>query len=166
LSEIAVIVRTAVGLVEALPAVEFTRDGEPTTVCVSNFSYLYWSLAQQVAHHTINGCPLRPGDLLASGTISGPPPESAGCLLERTWRGTKPIDLANGQTRRFLEDGDRVTTAVIAGHGAFLARAAARRAGLHIASHDLISADTPRAIGAETAFAAARLLERWLRAQP
>ncbi|HEY8794062.1 MAG TPA: hydantoinase/oxoprolinase family protein [Gemmatimonadaceae bacterium] len=59
-----------------------------------------------------------------------------------------------------------LTTAVIAGHGAFLARAAARRAGLHIASHDLISADTPRAIGAETAFAAARLLERWLRAQP
>jgi fumarylacetoacetase len=85
------------------------RDGEPTTVCVSNFSYLYWSLAQQVAHHTINGCPLRPGDLLASGTISGPTPESAGCLLERTWRGTKPISLSGGVTRRFLEDGDRVT---------------------------------------------------------
>ena len=84
-------------------------DGEATTVCVSNFSHLYWSLGQQVAHHTINGCPLRPGDLLASGTISGPTPESAGCLLERTWRGTKPITLANGQTRRFLEDGDRVT---------------------------------------------------------
>ena len=84
-------------------------DGEATTVCVSNFSHLYWSLVQQVAHHTINGCPLRPGDLLASGTISGPTPESAGCLLERTWRGTKPIALANGQTRRFLEDGDRVT---------------------------------------------------------
>ena len=85
------------------------HDGEATTVCVSNFSYLYWSLAQQVAHHTINGCPLRPGDLLASGTISGPTPESAGCLLERTRRGTKPIPLQGGQTRRFLEDGDRVT---------------------------------------------------------
>jgi fumarylacetoacetase len=93
-------------------------DGEPTTVCVSNFSHLYWSLAQQVAHHTINGCPLRPGDLLASGTISGPTPESAGCLLERTWRGTKPIALADGQTRRFLEDGDRVTmTAWCLGEG-------------------------------------------------
>ena len=85
------------------------RDGEATTVCVSNFSHLYWSLSQQVAHHTINGCPLRPGDLLASGTISGPTPESAGCLLERTWRGTKPVALVGGQTRRFLEDGDRVT---------------------------------------------------------
>ena len=69
----------------------------------------YWSLSQQLAHHTVNGCPLKPGDLLASGTISGPTPESAGCLLERTWRGTKPITLAGGQTRRFLEDGDRVT---------------------------------------------------------
>ena len=94
------------------------RDGEPTTVCVSNFSYLYWSLTQQVAHHTINGCPLRPGDLLASGTISGPTPESAGCLLERTWRGTKPLALSGGATRRFLEDGDRVTmTAWCQGEG-------------------------------------------------
>jgi fumarylacetoacetase len=75
----------------------------------SNFRHLYWSLRQQVAHHTVNGCPLRPGDLLASGTISGPTPDSLGCLLELTWRGTRPLVLPDGQARRFLEDGDRVT---------------------------------------------------------
>jgi fumarylacetoacetase len=86
---------------------ETMRD--PLIICKSNFKYLYWSLKQQVAHHTINGCPLRPGDLLASGTISGPTPDSLGCLLESTWRGSKPLTLPGGQTRRFLEDGDRVT---------------------------------------------------------
>jgi fumarylacetoacetase len=75
----------------------------------SNFKYLYWSLAQQVAHHTVNGCPLRPGDLLASGTVSGPTPDSLGCLLELTWRGTRPLALADAETRTFLQDGDRVT---------------------------------------------------------
>jgi fumarylacetoacetase len=78
-------------------------------ICRSNFRHLYWSLAQQVAHHTINGCNLMPGDLLASGTISGPAAESRGCMLELTWRGTQPITLSSGETRRFLEDGDRVT---------------------------------------------------------
>jgi fumarylacetoacetase len=81
----------------------------PWRVCVSNFRHLYWSLAQQAAHHTVNGCPLRPGDLLASGTVSGPTPDALGCLLELTWRGTKPLTLPSGETRRFLEDGDRVT---------------------------------------------------------
>jgi fumarylacetoacetase len=81
----------------------------PVTVCTSNFRSLYWSLAQQVLHHTVNGCPLRPGDLLASGTISGPTPDSFGSLLELTWRGTKPLSLPSGEMRRFLEDGDRVT---------------------------------------------------------
>jgi fumarylacetoacetase len=78
-------------------------------ICRSNFRHLYWSLAQQVAHHTINGCNLRPGDLLASGTISGATPDSYGSLLELSWRGSKPIALANGETRTFLQDGDRVT---------------------------------------------------------
>ncbi len=81
----------------------------PERICVSNFRHLYWSLAQQVAHHTVNGCPLLPGDLLASGTVSGPVPESVGSMLERTWRGTKPLTLSSGEMRRFLEDGDRVT---------------------------------------------------------
>lgn len=78
-------------------------------VSATNFDRLYWSLRQQVAHHTVNGCPLRPGDLLASGTVSGPTPDSCGSMLELTWRGTRPLTLADGTTRRFLEDGDRVT---------------------------------------------------------
>jgi 2-keto-4-pentenoate hydratase/2-oxohepta-3-ene-1,7-dioic acid hydratase in catechol pathway len=75
----------------------------------SNFRYLYWNMAQQLAHHTITGCNMRPGDLLASGTISGPSPESYGSMLELAWRGTRPITLPNGKKRSFLEDGDRIT---------------------------------------------------------
>ena len=80
----------------------------PQRVCASNFKHLYWNIAQQVAHHTITGCNLRPGDLLASGTISGPTPDSYGSLLELSWRGTKPLTLG-GEQRTFLQDGDRVT---------------------------------------------------------
>ncbi|MFQ3650476.1 MAG: fumarylacetoacetase [Gemmataceae bacterium] len=80
-----------------------------TLTTQTNFRYLYWSLRQQIAHHTIGGCNLRPGDLLASGTISGPTPESQGCLLERTRRGSLPLTLADGSTRSFLHDGDLVT---------------------------------------------------------
>jgi fumarylacetoacetase len=69
---------------------------------------LYWTPAQLVAHHTSNGCNLQPGDLLASGTISGPTKESRGCLLELTWRGGEPLALPTGETRKFLEDGDEV----------------------------------------------------------
>ncbi|XP_075663960.1 fumarylacetoacetase [Castanea sativa] len=78
-----------------------------SVVTRSNFNHLYWTLTQQLAHHTINGCNLRPGDLLGTGTISGPEPESYGCLLELTWNGQKPLSL-NGTTRKFLEDGDEV----------------------------------------------------------
>jgi fumarylacetoacetase len=83
-------------------------SAQPTRLTVTNFSHLYWTLAQQVAHHTVNGCPLRPGDLLASGTVSGPTPESRGCLLELAWRGAQPVTLANGETRSSLQDGDRL----------------------------------------------------------
>jgi len=69
---------------------------------------LYWTLGQMLAHHTSNGCNMRPGDLIASGTVSGPAPENRGCLLERTWRGAEPIELPTGEQRRFLEDGDEV----------------------------------------------------------
>ncbi|HEY9505950.1 MAG TPA: fumarylacetoacetase [Gemmatimonadales bacterium] len=69
---------------------------------------LYWTPAQLLAHHASNGCDLRPGDLLATGTISGPTRESRGCLLELTWRGTEPLALPSGETRKFLEDGDEV----------------------------------------------------------
>ena len=69
---------------------------------------LYWTPAQLLAHHTSNGCNLQPGDLLATGTISGPAKESRGCMLELTWRGAEPLALPGGETRKFLEDGDEV----------------------------------------------------------
>jgi len=72
----------------------------------TNFQNLYWSVSQQLAHHSAGGCNLQPGDLLASGTISGPTEESRGCMLELTWRGANPVKLPNGETRKWLEDGD------------------------------------------------------------
>ena len=80
----------------------------PVRVSVGSFMDMYWTIAQLVTHHTSNGCNLRAGDLLASGTVSGATPESRGCLLERTWRGTEPFPLPTGEERRFLEDGDQV----------------------------------------------------------
>ncbi|KAF4792938.1 Fumarylacetoacetase [Turdus rufiventris] len=80
----------------------------PATICRSNFKHMYWTMKQQLAHHSINGCNLRPGDLLASGTISGPEPESFGSMLELSWNGTKEIPLGSGQSRKFLQDGDEV----------------------------------------------------------
>ena len=80
----------------------------PMRVSIGSLSSMYWTLAQLVAHHASNGCNLRPGDLLASGTVSGPTSESRGCLLERTWRGAEPLVLPTGETRAFLEDGDEV----------------------------------------------------------
>jgi fumarylacetoacetase len=79
----------------------------------SNLRDLYWTLAQMVAHHASNGCNLRPGDLIASGTVSGEGREARGCLLERTWRGAEPLALPSGEERRFLENGDEV---VFRGH--------------------------------------------------
>ena len=78
----------------------------PQIITNTNFQNLYWSIAQQLAHHTVNGCNLEPGDLLASGTISGATEESRGCMLELTWRGANPLKLLNGETRKWLEDGD------------------------------------------------------------
>jgi fumarylacetoacetase len=83
-------------------------DG-PVTISRSNFRYLYWNICQQLAHHTITGCNMRPGDLLASGTISGPTADSYGSMLELTWRGERPIELPTGETRKFLQDHDLVT---------------------------------------------------------
>ncbi|MGB0716117.1 MAG: fumarylacetoacetase [Phycisphaerae bacterium] len=81
----------------------------PAVICRSNFKYLYWSMAQQLAHHTVNGCNVRTGDLMASGTISGPSPESYGSMLELCWKGERPIQLGNGLERKFILDGDRIT---------------------------------------------------------
>lgn len=81
---------------------------EPQTICKSNYKYLYYNMRQHLAHHTINGCNTRTGDLLASGTISGPDKESRGSMLEITWRGKEPIKLTSGEERKFIEDGDTV----------------------------------------------------------
>lgn len=89
------------------------KGGKESVICRTNFNYLYWSMAQQLAHHTVNGCNVRAGDLMASGTISGPAQDSFGSLLELTWRGTRPLKLRDGGERKFLEDGD---TVVIRGH--------------------------------------------------
>ena len=78
----------------------------PHSITQTNFQNLYWSVSQQLAHHTVGGCNLQPGDLLASGTISGQTEESRGCMLELTWRGANPLKLPNRETRKWLEDGD------------------------------------------------------------
>ncbi|MBC6990165.1 fumarylacetoacetase [Hymenobacter sp. BT491] len=83
--------------------------GPETVISRSNFKYMYWSMAQQLAHQTSNGCNLQVGDLYASGTISGSTPDSLGSMLELTWRGTRPLPLADGSERKFLLDGDTVT---------------------------------------------------------
>ncbi|ONK70103.1 uncharacterized protein A4U43_C05F30290 [Asparagus officinalis] len=93
-------------------------EQQPSVVTKSNLNHLYWTITQQLAHHTVNGCNLRPGDLLGTGTISGPDPESLGCLLELTLNGQKPLTLTNGSERKFLEDGDEVImTACCKGEG-------------------------------------------------
>lgn len=81
---------------------------EPAVVCNSNFKYMYWTMKQQLAHHTINGCNTKTGDLYGSGTISGEETSSFGSMLELCWKGTRTVDLGNGQTRKFLKDGDNV----------------------------------------------------------
>ncbi|MEM7163232.1 MAG: fumarylacetoacetase [Bacteroidota bacterium] len=85
------------------------ENGEEKVVCQSNFKYMYWNMLQQLAHHTINGCNIRCGDMLASGTISGPEPGSFGSMLEISWKGTKPVSMPDGSERKFILDGDTVT---------------------------------------------------------
>jgi fumarylacetoacetase len=86
-----------------------TEAGVKTTIARSNFKHLYWTMAQQLTHHTCNGCPVQVGDLMASGTISGATPDSYGSMLELAWKGTKPLTLSDGTTRTFLMDGDSLT---------------------------------------------------------
>ena len=92
-----------------LSSAQMRTDGlPPVRLSVGRLATMYWTFAQLVAHHASNGCNLRPGDLLGSGTISGPTQDSRGCLLEMTWRGAEPITLPTGELRRFLLDGDEV----------------------------------------------------------
>lgn len=86
---------------------------ESTTVCRTNFKYMYWNINQQLAHHTVNGCNIQVGDMYASGTISGPSPGSFGSMLELSWNGQRPLKMLDGSDRKFLEDGD---TVIMKGH--------------------------------------------------
>jgi fumarylacetoacetase len=85
------------------------KMSEPVLVSRAGFASMYWTLAQMVAHHTSNGCPIRPGDLIGSGTVSGPEKTNRGCLLELTAGGSDPLVLPTGEERNFLQDGDAVT---------------------------------------------------------
>ena len=84
------------------------ENGEENLICKSNYKYMYWNMAQQLAHHTINGCNVEVGDLYASGTISGSEPNSFGSMLELTWRGQNPLKLSDGTERKFIEDHDTI----------------------------------------------------------
>ena len=84
------------------------ENAEATVVSQSNFKYMYWSMSQQLAHHTSNGCRVNSGDMMGSGTISGPTPSSYGSMLELTWGGKNPIQLADGSERKFINDNDTV----------------------------------------------------------
>ncbi len=92
-----------------LSVVHTAPDGTETTITNTNYKNMYYSAAQQLAHHTSSGCPMRVGDLLGSGTISGELKESRGSMLELSWGGKEPLTLSNGQSRSFLEDGDQIT---------------------------------------------------------
>jgi fumarylacetoacetase len=81
---------------------------EEFVISNSNFKYLYWNICQQLAHHTVNGCNTKTGDMMASGTISGPDKDSYGSMLELTWRGENPVKLPDGEERKFIEDGDTI----------------------------------------------------------
>jgi len=85
------------------------ENSEETIVSNSNYKHMYWNMTQQLAHHTVNGCNIRCGDMLASGTISGPTEGSYGSMLEIAWKGSKPVALKDGTTRSFIQDNDTVT---------------------------------------------------------
>ena len=85
------------------------EDSDEQVIAKSNFKYLYWNMAQQLAHQTVNGCNINVGDLYGSGTISGKSPDSYGSMLELSWMGTKPVQMKNGSTRKFLKDGDTIS---------------------------------------------------------
>ena len=84
------------------------QNSVETVVCKSNFKYMYWNMSQQLAHHTVNGCPVKAGDMMGSGTISGSKPNSYGSMLELSWKGEKPLKLNDGSERKFINDNDTV----------------------------------------------------------
>ena len=86
---------------------------EASSICRSNYKYMYWNQTQQLAHHTINGCNIKAGDMYASGTISGPTEDSYGSMLELSWKGSKTVKLKGGEERKFIQDKD---TVIMRGH--------------------------------------------------
>ena len=84
------------------------QGGKENLICSSNFKYMYWNMAQQLAHQTVNGCNINPGDMYASGTISGPTQDSYGSMLELAWKGTKPLKMDDGGERKFIHDHDAI----------------------------------------------------------
>jgi len=102
------------------------REGRlrPARLSAASLADMYWTPAQMLTHHASNGCNLRPGDLFASGTVSGPEPNSQGCLLELTRRGAETVTLPTGEERKFLHDGDEITIR------AYFQREGAARIGL------------------------------------
>ncbi|MGZ3865909.1 MAG: fumarylacetoacetase [Bacteroidia bacterium] len=84
------------------------ENSEATTVCESNYKFMYWTMEQQLAHHTVNGCNIKVGDLMGSGTISGPEKHQFGSMMELSWKGTQPIKLKDGSERKFINDNDTV----------------------------------------------------------
>ncbi|KWF64708.1 fumarylacetoacetase [Burkholderia multivorans] len=94
--------------VSILSATQLPRGSQPTALTRTSFRHQYWTLGQMIAHHTVGGCNLQCGDLLGSGTVSGPTPGEAGALIELTLSGTRPVDIGSGERRGFLEDGDTV----------------------------------------------------------
>jgi fumarylacetoacetase len=85
-----------------------TENGAKKVVTNSNYKHMYWNMNQQLAHHTVNGCNVNCGDILASGTISGPEEDSFGSMLEISWKGTKPVKMPDGSERKFIQDGDSI----------------------------------------------------------
>jgi fumarylacetoacetase len=90
------------------------KKQDEVRVSHSNYQYMYWNIAQQLAHQTVNGCNINVGDMYASGTLSGPEPDSFGSMLELTWNGTKPLKMPDGSIRSFIEDHD---TIILRGYG-------------------------------------------------
>ena len=84
------------------------ENSTETIICNSNYKYMYWTMEQQLAHHTINGCNVNVGDMMGSGTISGPQPNEYGSMMELSWKGTKPVKLNDGTERKFINDNDTV----------------------------------------------------------
>ncbi len=113
-------------VLEAYVTSKAMRDAGTPAMRLSqgNLRDLYWTPAQMLTHHASNGCNLRPGDLMATGTVSGASKDARGCLMELTWRGSEPLTLPSGEVRRFLEDGDELT---LRGH---CERDGARRIGM------------------------------------